>query len=280
MNKKDLAYAVILAGSVFSISILLFSKGITSVSVAIGNGDPVAIATPKMYPLNEVILMLALSAIATNCFSKLTCIGDIKYELIKSLDSGNRKNNENLDESQINNRTVEQLQIGSGKTVKTMENENLNYFEEEPSHLEFEENVEFGNLNNTPWNIKEEIEPLKEVEKEIKSKFEDKIEKIDKIDKLEKTSTEIKKEDLKNQEFKVDEKKLKNLKEDELKIYNLLYDSENKELLQNKIVLETGFSKVKVSRTIRKLELYGLIVRKPYGNTNRISLKGYNKNDI
>ncbi|MBP2143774.1 hypothetical protein J2127_000942 [Methanococcus voltae] len=266
MNKKDLAYAVILAGSVFSISIMLFSKGITSVSVAIGNGDPVAIATPKMYPLNEVILMLALSAIATNCFSKLTCIGDIKYELIKSLDGRNLKTSENLDEAQFKNKsTVESLPLqiggaGTVGTVKTVENENLNYFEEEPSHLEFEENAEFENLENTniDKNFNEESEPLQTIE----------------------TEKEVEKETKKEIEFKVDEKKLKNLKEDELKIYNLLYDSENKELLQNKIVLETGFSKVKVSRTIRKLELYGLIVRKPYGNTNRISLKGYDKNDI
>ncbi|MCS3900897.1 helix-turn-helix transcriptional regulator [Methanococcus voltae] len=277
MNKKDLAYVVILAGSVFSISILLFSKGITSVSVAIGNGDPVAIATPQMYPLNEVIMMLALSVIATNCFSKLTCIGDIKYELIKSLDNKYAKNEEINEKIHNINSQNDYISEMGNKTV------DLDYFEEEPSYIEFEEDIKVEEINEIEKNS-EHIILNNSVDENISNKkymnYDNNVEnqKIDILKNEEVKSKEIneeKKEKKEEKRFRISNEKLKNLKEDELKIYNLLYESENKELLQNKIVLETGLSKVKVSRTIRKLELYGIVVRKPYGNTNRISLKCY-----
>ena len=45
------------------------------------------------------------------------------------------------------------------------------------------------------------------------------------------------------------------------------------EMWQKQIQLKTGFSKAKLSRTIRNLEARGLVKRIPLGNTNKIKLK-------
>jgi uncharacterized membrane protein len=58
------------------------------------------------------------------------------------------------------------------------------------------------------------------------------------------------------------------LEGDEKKIYLIVY--EKKQILQSELVLESGLSKVKVSRLLQKLENKSLLLRKPYGNTNKV----------
>ncbi len=61
--------------------------------------------------------------------------------------------------------------------------------------------------------------------------------------------------------------------ENEQKVVNLLSSAPNNELWQKQILLETGFSKAKLSRVIRNLEQRGVLVKEIYGNTNKIALK-------
>lgn len=60
------------------------------------------------------------------------------------------------------------------------------------------------------------------------------------------------------------------LEGDEKKVYRII--SEKGEILQSELVLESGFTKVKISRLLKKLERKSLIKRKPYGNTNKIMI--------
>jgi uncharacterized membrane protein len=55
----------------------------------------------------------------------------------------------------------------------------------------------------------------------------------------------------------------------------ILYDiiQEKNEILQKDLVYESGFSKAKVTRILTKLDNKKLIVRKPWGNTNKILIK-------
>ncbi|MCX6695700.1 MAG: winged helix-turn-helix transcriptional regulator [Candidatus Altiarchaeota archaeon] len=64
---------------------------------------------------------------------------------------------------------------------------------------------------------------------------------------------------------------LKVMPEDERKIIELLMNE--KRIEQTYLVAESGLSKVKVSRTLSKLEQRGIIEKKPLGNTNLIKLK-------
>jgi len=61
------------------------------------------------------------------------------------------------------------------------------------------------------------------------------------------------------------------LTQDENLIYEILL-REGGEILQEKLVRETGFSKAKVSKLVRNLEVKGIIKKEPYGKTNRIML--------
>jgi len=67
------------------------------------------------------------------------------------------------------------------------------------------------------------------------------------------------------------EKLTRNLFEEERAIIEILL--EKGELWQKQLVLQTGISKVKLSRKLRNLEAKGLIEKVPYGNTNKIRLK-------
>jgi len=55
----------------------------------------------------------------------------------------------------------------------------------------------------------------------------------------------------------------------------ILYDiiQEKNEILQKDLVYESGFSKAKVTRILGKLDNKKLIIRKPWGNTNKILIK-------
>ena len=61
------------------------------------------------------------------------------------------------------------------------------------------------------------------------------------------------------------------LMESEQTIVDLL--KKNNEMWQKNLLKETGFSKAKLSRTIRNLEERGVVTRTIYGNANKVSLK-------
>jgi uncharacterized membrane protein len=79
-------------------------------------------------------------------------------------------------------------------------------------------------------------------------------------------------------DFNKNEKKTKKrnlisnvLEGDEKKLYEIIL--EKNEILQRDLVYESDFSKVKVTRILRKLDNKKLIIRKPWGNTNKILIK-------
>ena len=61
------------------------------------------------------------------------------------------------------------------------------------------------------------------------------------------------------------------LEGDEKKLYEIIL--EKNEILQKDLVYESGFSKAKVTRILGKLDNKKLIIRKPWGNTNKILIK-------
>lgn len=61
------------------------------------------------------------------------------------------------------------------------------------------------------------------------------------------------------------------LEGDEKALYKLIL--ERKDVLQKDLVNESGFSKPKVTRLLEKLDRKVLINRKPFGHTNKISVK-------
>lgn len=73
--------------------------------------------------------------------------------------------------------------------------------------------------------------------------------------------------------LKKKEKFTRNLVRSERKVMEILLKEKNKSLWTKNIVKESGLSKVKLSRTLRKLEEKGLIEKIPYGNENLIKIK-------
>ncbi|MFQ6020644.1 MAG: helix-turn-helix transcriptional regulator [Candidatus Aenigmatarchaeota archaeon] len=72
---------------------------------------------------------------------------------------------------------------------------------------------------------------------------------------------------------KIDWKKyLKGLEDNEKKIYKIIMNSDGV-ILQSDLVKNTGFSKVKVTRILDKLEAKGLLERKRRGMSNIVILK-------
>lgn len=61
------------------------------------------------------------------------------------------------------------------------------------------------------------------------------------------------------------------LEGDEKKLYEIILN--RKEVLQKDLVNESAFSKAKVTRLLEKLDRKGLISRRPFGHTNKISVK-------
>lgn len=62
------------------------------------------------------------------------------------------------------------------------------------------------------------------------------------------------------------------LKDNEKKVYIEIFNNGG-EILQNSLVKKTNLSRVKITRILSRLELKGLIIRNPYGMTNKILLK-------
>ena len=64
---------------------------------------------------------------------------------------------------------------------------------------------------------------------------------------------------------------VKILEGDEQRLYNIIL--KNKEILQKELVYESRFPKAKVTRILDKFDKKDLIVKKPFGNTNKICVK-------
>lgn len=60
------------------------------------------------------------------------------------------------------------------------------------------------------------------------------------------------------------------------KLFEILINKKG-EMLQKDLPLETGFSKAKISRTLKQLEVKDIIHRKQYGNTKKITLSEWMK---
>ena len=73
--------------------------------------------------------------------------------------------------------------------------------------------------------------------------------------------------------FMKKEKLTTNLFKDEKKIIELLLKKKDHSSWTKNLVKESGLTKVKLSRTLRKLEEKNLIEKMPYGNENLIKLK-------
>jgi len=83
------------------------------------------------------------------------------------------------------------------------------------------------------------------------------------------------KQNKKTEAYNISEEKkeiIKNLDEDEKTIINKIME-ENGATFQSKLINKTGFSKVKITRILDKLEARGLIERKRRGMSNLVVIK-------
>lgn len=221
MNKKELAYAIILASSLFSLSLLLFSQGITSLSVSLINGQPFAVAVPTMFTMNKVIIMIVLASIGTYSLTMLTT----SIGMVQNITTPT------IVETAIENQLS--LYHEEDCTSKVGVNDTVQEEIETPRELE----LDFEKAVSLPY--KADRPPFYEAEQFSFNKSEHK----------RKIASDL-------------------LEGDEKKVYLIVY--EKKEILQSELVLESGLSKVKVSRLLQKLENKSLLIRKPYGNTNKV----------
>ena len=65
---------------------------------------------------------------------------------------------------------------------------------------------------------------------------------------------------------------IKSLQNEEKKVYDLLIDAEGF-MFQNDLIEKTGYSKVKISRILDKLEMKGVVERRRRGMSNIVVLK-------
>lgn len=202
MDRKELVYAITLAASLFSLSLLLFSQGTSSLSVSLSDEKPFAVAIPTMFTMNKVLTMIVLASFGAHSLTMLT----LRLE-----------SNEKV----------------SGQLAAEVVDEN----KYPPYHEE-------GGSDRLPSNnaAPEELE----IDDEMVSVLP-----FNKTEHKKKIAADI-------------------LQGEEKEIYLIV--CEKKEILQSELVLESGLSKVKVSRLLQKLERKSLLVRKPYGNTNKVML--------
>ncbi|NPE27825.1 hypothetical protein HNV12_07595 [Methanococcoides sp. SA1] len=201
MEKKDTFFAIILAVSLFSLSLLLFSQGISDLSVSLKDGGSVGVEIPVMFSLNSVLLMLIMASIATYCATMFTSdIFSLNKDRIQEFESD--PSVPNVDESSLS--------------------EQDQYAENAAPSIDISSSTDLDDKYASD---------ISEHKKDLVARV---------------------------------------LDGDSQMLYRII--AEKEEILQSDLVLESGFSKVKVSRILKKLEDKSLIVRKPYGNTNKISI--------
>jgi hypothetical protein len=208
MDRKELAYAIILAASLFSLSLLLFSQGTSSLSVSLSAEKPLAVAIPTMFTMNKVLVMIVLASFGTHSLTMLT----LRMESIEKVPGPLVA--EVVDVSNYLSCHEEGGPDSLFSINAVLEDARV------PEELDFDEGV----VRALPFS---KTEHKKKIAADI-------------------------------------------LQDDEKKLYLIV--CEKKAILQSELVLESGLSKVKVSRLLQKLEHKSLLVRKPYGNTNKVML--------
>lgn len=233
MNKKELVYAIILAASLFSLSLLLFSQRITSLSVSLSDEQPFAVSVPTMFTMNKVLIMLVLTSIGTYSLTILTASMEVTQK--------------------ITNPAVTETVIGNQFPL---------YQEEDTNEVNYNK-ADCNNVAGNNDTLQEETETPEEPELD----FEKAVPLPYKADTF--SFHETGQFSFNRAEHK---RKIASdlLEGDEKKLYLIVY--EKKQILQSELVLESGLSKVKVSRLLQKLENKSLLVRKPYGNTNKVMI--------
>lgn len=246
MDKKDAIYTVILAASLFSLSLLLFSQGITNLSVSIRDEKPFAVSVPTLFSMHHVLIMLFFTAIGSH---SLTILGRDLFTLKENTSSGY-----DIEKS---------VSLASDRLPRTL---NSN------SGIE----GSFEPFNKAPLASHEAQFPVYKSEPPVADYSAD----LSEVAASEVVESKIAESDIHvnqnslNKGFdRAEHKKkvaLEILQGDEKALFVII--SEKEEILQSDLVLESGFSKVKVSRVLQKLERKSLVKRKPFGNTNKVVL--------
>lgn len=206
MDRKELAYAITLAASLFSLSLLLFSQGTTSLSVSLSDEQPFAVDIPTMFSMNKVLIMIVLASFGSHSLTMLT---------------SRLGSTQNVRSSVITESATESINRSYPEDDTNLYDNDTASVEPELSEQLCTDNVR---LRSLPF---------------------------DKTEHKKKIAVDI-------------------LQGEEKMIYMIVCDK--KEILQSELVLESGLSKVKVSRLLQKLENKSLLTRKPYGNTNKVML--------
>lgn len=206
MDRKELAYAITLAASLFSLSLLLFSQGTTSLSVSLSDEQPFAVDIPTMFSMNKVLIMIVLASFGSHSLTMLT---------------SRLGSTQNVRSSVITECATESINRSYSEDDTNLYDNDTTSVKTELAEQLYTDNVR---LRSLPF---------------------------DKTEHKKKIAVDI-------------------LQGEEKMIYMIVCDK--KEILQNELVLESGLSKVKVSRLLQKLENKSLLTRKPYGNTNKVML--------
>lgn len=273
MDKKDAIYTVTLAVSLFSLSLLLFSQGITNLSVSIRDENPFAVSVPTLFSMNHVLIMLFFTALASH---SLTILGRDFFFPKESLNPTERgkgvKTSISSSEAQKASQKA-QFQVPASKS-SLADTQAL-------APMPGASPLSSSELSSPPSPIlRTSNPPTPETVSETSrfaaksTRFQSEPPKTRRGKSGELGSSILEKPNPSNPDFdKLEHKKkvaLEILQGDEKTLFAII--SEKEEILQSELVLESGFSKVKVSRVLQKLERKSLIKRKPFGNTNKVML--------
>lgn len=200
MERRDTIHAIILAASLFSLSLLLFSQGVNSLSVTFGD-QPIAVKVPTLFPVDQVYIMIAITAIGAHSFTLLA------YDIFRS-----------------------------GIASPASETNN------KEKHIDDNKQMDYEKKHDRPEQYGAKQDPITDETAQVN-------------------------EDSKTDKIAI---AVSILEGDEKEVYRII--SEKGEIFQSELVLESGFTKVKISRLLQKLERKSLISRKVYGNTNKITI--------
>ncbi|MDD4497721.1 MAG: hypothetical protein PHV51_06180 [Methanosarcinaceae archaeon] len=258
MDKKDAIYTVILAISLFSLSLLLFSQGITSLSVSIKDEKSFAVSVPSMFSMSHVLIMLFFTAIGSHSF---TILGWGPFTSKEHINSGN-----NVEES-FSSSYEDLPSQDPSEFLASPASQETSLASDEARSPAFEKSPLAGSMSSSSG-------PVSSVPGPSAPAFENP---IDSHEAAESPMTEsdlpVGQKPFSMSFDRAEHKKkvaLEILQGDEKALFVII--SEKEEILQSDLVLESGFSKVKVSRVLQKLERKFLVKRKPFGNTNKVML--------